>query len=123
MSKPKKFKPKFNGSMIVFLHDEMPEMLAWRAKFTEDWLPEGRFSGGKRGEIMGRKRKFEITLSIVDKDGFTCGQSVIEFTSKGNQKDLTKNVFNHGNALVDEIRAKHPEYDIDLTQSNAEVRV
>lgn len=107
MSKPKQFKQKFKGSMIIFLHDNNPDFLAHRAQFTEDWLPDGRFTGGKRSEIMGKKRKFQVFVHIFDKDGFECGESELVFTSKGGQKDLSKTIFTFGTELINEIRAAH----------------
>ncbi len=117
----KPFKPKFAGQMKIFLHDKNPDFLAYRAEFTKDWLPEGKYTGGRRGEIMRKKRKYHIKLSIVDKAGFLCGESELEFTGKGGQKEISKTVFDFGNALVNEIREKHPDYDLDLTESFAEV--
>ena len=121
MKKPKAFKPKFNGSMIIFLHDNNPDFLAFRAQFTEDWLQEGKYTGGKRSEIMGRKRKFQVSVHIFDKDGFKCGENELVFKSKGGQKDISKTIFNFGTELINEIRAEHPGYDLDLINSFAEV--
>lgn len=112
----KEFKPLFSGYMKIYLHDDIPERLASRAEFTQDWRMDQ-----KRHKIMKRDRKFQITLHIFDKDGFKRGLESMVFMSRGNHKDLSKVIFEFGNKFVDELREK--DCDVDLINSYAVVRV
>ena len=117
-----KFKPVFNGFMKIYLHDDIPERLASRATFTEDWLPQSKLTGGKRHRIIKRERKFQVALHIFDTDGHKRGHNVMVFLSKGDQSALSKVIFGFGNDFVDEIREEHPDAKIDLVNSYAVVR-
>ncbi|WP_227430436.1 hypothetical protein [Psychrobacter sp. I-STPA6b] len=112
------FKTSFNGFMKIYLHDDVPERLASRAIFTEDWL-----ANQKRRQIMKRERKFKISLYIYDTDGDKRGHEVMVFKSKGGQKDLTKAIFEFGNKFVDELLESLDDFVPDLVNSYAVVRV
>lgn len=119
---PEKFKPVYDGYFKLFLHDEDYKMAADRAEFTEDWR-----ANKKRGDIMRRERKFQVTLHIMDTDGHKRGLQSMVFRDKGGQGDLSKVIFGFGNEFCDELRAKiKKEYDedlkVDLVNSYAVIR-
>ena len=71
---------------------------------------------------MKKNRKFQVTLHIFDTDGHKRGLQSMVFKDKGGQGDLSKVIFGFGNDFVDEIRAEHPDAQIDLVNSYAVVR-
>ncbi len=111
------FKPVFDGYFKIFLHDEDYKMAADRAEFTEDWR-----AGQKRGEIMKRDRKFQVTLHIMDTDGHKRGLQSMVFKDRGGKGDLSKVIFGFGNDFVDELRAGDKDLKVDLVNSYAVVR-
>lgn len=110
------FKPKFNGFMKLFLHDEIPDNLASRATFTEQWTQS------KRHKILKKQRRFSIRLHILDTDGNKRGHDVADFAEVGGYHDLSKAIFQKGNELVDRILEQYPDTEIDLVNSYAVVR-
>lgn len=116
MKKIEKFKPVFDGYMKIFLHDEFPELLHYRADFTGQWIKS------KRRRIMKKDRKFQVTLHIMDMDGHKRGLQSMVFTDRGGQGDLSKVIFGFGNDFVDELRAGDKTLQVDLVNSYAVVR-
>jgi len=116
MSKTKEFKPVFKGFMKMYLHDDVPEFLHYRAKFEGQWVQS------RRHRILKKERVFSIRLHIFDVDGNKRGHEVFELSSAGGQSAISSSIFKQGNALVDEIRAEHPDAVIDLVNSYAVVR-
>ena len=62
-SKPKAFKPVFDGYFKIYLHDDDYKRAADRAEFVGQWVKS------KRRRIMKKDRKFQVTLHIFDVDG------------------------------------------------------
>lgn len=116
MSKPKAFKPVFDGFMKIFLHDDIPERLADRADFTGQWIRS------RRKRIMKRDRKFQVTLHIMDTDGHKRGLQSMVFKDRGGKGDLSKVIFGFGNEFVDELRVGDKDLKVDLVNSYAVVR-
>ena len=116
MSKPKAFKPVFDGYMKIYLHDEIPERLANRATFVGQWIKS------KRRRIMKKDRKFQVTLHIFDVDGNKRGLQSMVFKDRGGQGDLSKVIFGFGNEFVDELRAGDKDLKVDLVNSYAVIR-
>ena len=114
---PEKFEPVYDGYFKIFLHDDDYKRAADRAEFTEDWR-----ANQKRGEIMRRERKFQVTLHIVDTDGDKRGLEGMLFTVKGGQQALSKVIFGFGNEFCDELRAGDKDLKVDLVNSYAVVR-
>lgn len=112
----KEFKPRFNGFMKLFLHDEIPDNLASRATFTEQWTQS------KRHKILKKQRRFSIRLHILDTDGNKRGHEVFDFTGAGGQSDLSRAIFENGNRFIDELRIEIPDLQVDLINSYAVVR-
>lgn len=110
------FKPVFDGYMKLYLHDEIPERLADRADFKGQWIKS------KRGRIIKRERKYQVTLHIVDTDGDKRGLQSMVFRDKGGQGELSKVIFGFGNDFVDELRAGDKDLKVDLVNSYAVVR-
>lgn len=116
MSKPKAFKPVFDGYFKIFLHDDDYKKAADRADFTGQWIKS------KRHRIMKKNRKFQVTLHIFDTDGHKRGLQSMVFKDKGDQSDLSKVIFGFGNEFVDELRAGDDSLKVDLVNSYAIIR-
>lgn len=116
MSKPKAFKPVFDGYFKIFLHDDDYKKAADRAEFTGQWIRS------KRKRIMKKDRKFQVTLHIMDTDGHKRGLQSMVFRDRGGQGDLSKVIFGFGNDFVDELRAGDKDLKVDLVNSYAVVR-
>ncbi len=110
------FKPKFSGFMKMYLHDDVPERLASRAKFSEQWVQT------KRHKILKKQRRFSIRLHIFDTDGNKRGHEVFDFTSEGGQSDLSKAIFQNGNRFISELLEIDKDLQVDLINSYAVVR-
>lgn len=116
MSKPKAFKPVFDGYFKIFLHDDDYKRAADRAEFTGQWIKS------KRRRIMKKDRKLQVTLHIFDMDGHKRGLQSMVFKDRGGQGDLSKVIFGFGNEFCDELRAGDKDLKVDLVNSYAVVR-
>lgn len=106
-------KPKFNGYLKMFLHDEFPEMLVYRATTEGDWKT-------KRYQILKKPRRFSIRFHIVDKDGNKCGHEVVDFLNEGKDKDLSHAIYKTGRKFINELRDEG--FDVDPVNSYAIIR-
>lgn len=106
-------KPKFNGYLKMFLHDDDPERLVSRAETTEDWVT-------KRWKILKKPRRFSIRFHIVDKDGNKCGHEVVDFLNEGKDKDLSHAIYKTGRKFINELRDEG--FDVDSVNSYAVIR-
>lgn len=114
MRKP--FKPVFKGYMKLFLHDDVPDNLASRATFTDQWCQD------KRHRVLKNKRRFSIRFHIFDIDGNKRGHEVVDFTGDGGIRELSKAIFENGNRFADELRVEFNDLQVDLINSYAVVR-
>lgn len=102
-------KPKFNGYLKMFLHDDDPERLVSRAETTEDWVT-------KRWKILKKPRRFSIRFHIVDTDG-NLGHAVTRTLDRTSIEGLVGTVTTQGNEL-----AGYADRLIDIRNSCAVVR-
>ena len=106
-------KPKFNGYLKMFLHDDDPERLVSRAETTEDWVT-------KRWKILKKPRRFSIRFHIIDTTGFKRVHEVADFKNKGGDKELSHTIYRLGLDLVNSLREQGIE--IDTVNSYAVIR-
>lgn len=110
------FKPSFTGYMKLYLHDEYPELLRYRASFEGEWSTQK-----KRWQIFKKPRRFSVRLHIVDESGNKCGHTVFDFKGKGGMEDLSRNIFEQARDFMLELI--DDGYEVDPTDSYAIVRV
>lgn len=106
-------KPSFNGYLKMFLHDSDPDQLIDRATTDGEWAT-------KRWQILKKPRRFSVRFHFIDIDGHKRYHEVVDFKSKGKDKELCAVIYQLGSKLVDNLKDEGVE--IDVVNSYAVIR-
>lgn len=101
----------FDGYMRMYA--KTPYSKISRTQYTEDWADEH-----KRKKIMGKRRKYIITIYLYN----TSGDHIVETTEldgKGDQEILGSVIHHEINRMMKE----NPEQEFDLINTYINIRV
>lgn len=105
----------FNGFMKMYLDAPNTDVLIAKTEMYGDWKT-------KINKILGKPRRFTISIHVYDKDGYKRGHTVAEFKGRGIDHQLSSAIFQAGNDFLNELVIEHGIHDVDLLNSYAVIR-